>query len=265
VYWTEAEKVRSILKLSEPLSYALCFDVAVQNGNKAQLAKTTSEAFTKGMSEVEKRVKFGEGIVNAAKAAFQADVRSRKVLTLGQGSGVVHGGQYRLENWGFGASESVESNDAPGPGSPPAGNATFKEFFASKLPGITAFSANEFLVKGSKHASNHLNTDPPEVLWKNIIPTVKVLLELKKRLNQAAITLNSAYRSPAYNASIGGANNSEHKKFSAVDLVAHDGRGPSHWAHELHQMRNEGLFRGGIGVYSSFIHVDTRGYNADWG
>jgi len=30
------------------------------------------------------------------------------------------------------------------------------------------------------------------------------------------------------------------------------------------KMRTEGLFKGGVGSYSSFTHVDTRGQNADW-
>ena len=32
----------------------------------------------------------------------------------------------------------------------------------------------------------------------------------------------------------------------------------------LQQMRSSGLFSGGIGKYTSFVHVDTRGHNADW-
>ena len=30
------------------------------------------------------------------------------------------------------------------------------------------------------------------------------------------------------------------------------------------QLRREGFFRGGIGLYSTFIHLDTRGYAATW-
>jgi hypothetical protein len=32
----------------------------------------------------------------------------------------------------------------------------------------------------------------------------------------------------------------------------------------LREMRDEGLFRGGIGRYPTFTHVDVRGKNADW-
>ena len=29
-------------------------------------------------------------------------------------------------------------------------------------------------------------------------------------------------------------------------------------------MRSAGLFKGGVGRYGSFTHIDTRGSNADW-
>lgn len=265
VYWGFAEKMRAILRLSELLSHALCFDVAVQNGNKQALATATAATFTPAIGEPERRTRFGEAIANAALPEFRNDVRQRKVRTLGEGAGTVHGEQYRLANWGFAADESAEANDAPGAGPAPLGNAGFSVFFNQRFPGLTAFSANEFLVKGAKHASNHLNTDPPQVLWPNIAETVKVLVALKARLGNPAITLNSVYRNRAYNASVGGAHDSQHMKFTAADFVAHDGQSPSHWAHVLHQMRDQGIFSGGIGLYSGFVHVDTRGYNANWG
>ena len=30
-------------------------------------------------------------------------------------------------------------------------------------------------------------------------------------------------------------------------------------------MRSEGIFKGGIGRHKTFIHLDVRGSNADWG
>jgi hypothetical protein len=29
-------------------------------------------------------------------------------------------------------------------------------------------------------------------------------------------------------------------------------------------MRKEGVFKGGVGRYPGFTHIDTRGSNADW-
>ena len=32
----------------------------------------------------------------------------------------------------------------------------------------------------------------------------------------------------------------------------------------IRDLRNRGLFRGGVGGYSGFTHIDTRGQNVDW-
>ena len=53
--------------------------------------------------------------------------------------------------------------------------------------GLRHFSADEFLAKGGSHsnpdsAAFGLNTDPPQNLWPNILPTARVLDELRERL-----------------------------------------------------------------------------------
>jgi hypothetical protein len=51
----------------------------------------------------------------------------------------------------------------------------------------------------------------------------------------------------------------------AVDFSAADGRGSEHWSGTLIAMRDqENFFSGGIGIYNTFVHVDTRGRPADW-
>lgn len=135
--------------------------------------------------------------------------------------------------------------------------------------GLKNFKPYEFLVKGNSNANPgsaafDLNTDPPAGLWNNIVPTARVLDELRNRL-QRPITLLSVYRSPAYNKAIGGAAQSQHTQFRAVDFVVQGSPvGPLQWASALRDMRSAGLFKGGIGTYASFVHVDTRGSNADW-
>ena len=32
----------------------------------------------------------------------------------------------------------------------------------------------------------------------------------------------------------------------------------------MEKIRSDGVFRGGIGTYNTFVHVDTRGENANW-
>jgi uncharacterized protein YcbK (DUF882 family) len=60
----------------------------------------------------------------------------------------------------------------------------------------------------------------------------------------------------------GAASRSYHVKNQALDLVF---GGSNRKAWEVaRRLRNERFFRGGIGLYPTFIHVDTRGYDANW-
>ena len=142
----------------------------------------------------------------------------------------------------------------------------FKNFFDSQ--GINNFRAEEFLTLGGQHYSGPCkgkNSYPPEDLWKNIIPTARILDTLRDKL-KAPINLTSVYRSAAYNACIPGtAGGSVHRQFKAADFKCADGNGPVYWAKTLKRMRDQGLFLGGIGVYQTFVHIDTRGYNANFG
>jgi len=257
--------MRATMKLAEPLSHALCFDVSVQNGpgRGNTVARAAANAFIAGETERDKREQYAERIVAAiAGSGFAGDVKSRKVDTLVDGSGKVHGDLFHLVDWGLASNDATESDPPVVTG--PSNNADFNMFFAAKFPGLTAFSAADFLVKGGHNAANHLNTDPPKALWPNIVELVGVLVKLKSRLGNPSITFNSVYRSPAYNASVGGANASQHMQFKAADIVVHNGDGPQDWASEVLRMRGEGIFKGGVGIYGSFVHVDTRGHNADW-
>lgn len=139
----------------------------------------------------------------------------------------------------------------------------FRLWFDKSLPEIKHFSADEFLFKGEAHKQNGLNTDPPPELWPNLIPLARVLEALRVRLGKP-ITLNSIYRSPAYNKAISGAGSSLHMQFKAADFVVHGLGGPADWAETLRAMRAGGLFRGGIGTYDTFVHVDVRGTNVDF-
>ena len=144
-----------------------------------------------------------------------------------------------------------------------------KEFeaFVNKHVKLRFFSPRELLFKGASHykrgsRSFGLNTDPPRELWESILPTIKILDEFRGKLD-APVRILSAYRSPEYNRSIDGALRSQHTAFAAIDFTSPRGT-PKMWAQELKEMRHEGDFSGGIGIYSNFVHVDTRGWNADW-
>ena len=126
--------------------------------------------------------------------------------------------------------------------------------------GVKHFSAREFFYRGASDEKLNLNTDPPAALWPNMERTAKVLDEARKRLG-ASIRITSAYRSPAYNKRIGGVSNSTHVRFNATDLVTAQ---PASLYLVLLDLRREGMFKGGLGLYRSFVHLDTRGVNATW-
>lgn len=140
----------------------------------------------------------------------------------------------------------------------------FRDFMAQQS--LKHFRAEEFLELGAAHsgggAGHGLNTAPPESKWTNIVPTAKVLDMLRERLD-APIRITSAYRSPDYNEAIGGAAESWHVEFRACDFIVEGVPAPMA-AKALRKLRDEGHFRGGIGQYDSFTHVDTRGTNVDW-
>lgn len=144
---------------------------------------------------------------------------------------------------------------------------TFAGYLRKHAPEVTSFSAAEILTKGGAHgtkgaAGYGLNTDPPPELWPNVIPLAKILQKLRDRVG-APIRLTNVYRAPAYNAAIGGAQNSQHMQFKAADITI--GRGtPPDWAATLKAMRDAGEFVGGVGLYNTFVHVDVRGTVADW-
>lgn len=125
--------------------------------------------------------------------------------------------------------------------------------------GVRYFTADEVFFRGARDARLQLNTDPPRGLWPSLLAVVKVADEARHRLGKP-LKINSAYRSPAYNRAISGASRSFHTKGAALDLSG----SPATLHRILTEMRREGLFRGGIGRYKTFVHVDARGSNADW-
>jgi hypothetical protein len=125
--------------------------------------------------------------------------------------------------------------------------------------GVKYFTADEVFYRGARDARLQLNTDPPRGLWPSLLAVVKVADEARRRLGKP-LRISSAYRSPAYNKAIGGASASIHMRGGALDLSG----SPVTLHRILTEMRSEGLFRGGIGKYKTFVHVDVRGKNVDW-
>ena len=86
------------------------------------------------------------------------------------------------------------------------------------------------------------------------------LLEAIRAAAGGAVTINSAYRSPAHNAAVGGVSNSQHVYGRAADIVV-EGASPLLVGQIAEYYLDR---RGGIGVYQTFTHVDTRAIRSRW-
>ena len=120
------------------------------------------------------------------------------------------------------------------------------------------FKAAEF----THYFARPLNDVPPKALWKNIVPTLRLVDDLRDHVKSPIVILSS-YRSVAYNKKVGGEKKSYHMSFRALDIAAAE-VSPRKLRQLLVKWRDAGKFSGGIGLYPTFVHVDTRGYNADW-
>ncbi len=135
--------------------------------------------------------------------------------------------------------------------------------YINKKVGLKYVSIPNFIqshFKSRRSVSNHI---PPTYLWRNIVDNLAVIDKLAEDLNCKPVII-SAYRDPAYNRTCFGASSkSYHLHNQAVDVKF---PGHSTWkvASYAKKLRRNGWFKGGIGIYSSFVHIDTRGYDANW-
>ena len=125
------------------------------------------------------------------------------------------------------------------------------------------FHPEEVTLQGKRWRGNQRNSLPPENKWEAIVPTLWIA-DLARRQLEFRLTITSAYRSPDYNKAVGGAVRSQHLANTALDLIPSKGRVEQLYD-QLIAMRKGGAFKGGVGIYDSFVHVDTRGKNATWG
>ena len=139
---------------------------------------------------------------------------------------------------------------------------TFIEWFAAQK--FRHFGASEFTSYFARERNGVKNSPPPRKLWKHIVPTLRIVDDLRDSFGKPCRIL-SYYRSPDYNRAVGGAPLSQHKEFTALD-IAFDGISPQRVYDRLIEWRKAGKFTGGLGIYpsSGFVHIDTRARNASW-
>ena len=156
------------------------------------------------------------------------------------------------------------------------------------------FQSDEFLVSTERSG----NAIPPPALWPNLGATALILDEVRKHFGRALV-ITSCYRAADFNLRAGGTTRSNHQAFTAADFgVA--GAAPADIAELLRSWRGrwfaapsrfervqlpipgakpvpfaellwrqgaageEFQFAGGIGKYTRFTHLDTRGLNNSW-
>ena len=139
---------------------------------------------------------------------------------------------------------------------------TFSDWFAGQK--IRHFGAGEFTSYFARERNGVKNSPPPKRLWGNIVPTLRIVDDLRASFDKPCRILSS-YRSPNYNRAVGGAPLSQHLEFKALD-IAFDSISPQRVYDRLIEWRKAGKFTGGLGIYlsSGFVHIDTRGPNATW-
>jgi len=106
------------------------------------------------------------------------------------------------------------------------------------------------------------NQIPPRQWWRRMGYTLRVVERVALEMNEPVTEIVSAYRSPSYNARCGGRRGSWHQANLALDvrLVSR----PSRVTAVTRSLRDQGLFKGGVGSYRNFTHIDARGQNINW-
>lgn len=78
------------------------------------------------------------------------------------------------------------------------------------------------------------------------------------------IHLNCGYRTPAWNAHVGGVPNSQHLIAKAADITVKS-KTPAQLHAIIEQLiEDEKMKQGGLGLYPGFVHYDIRGTKARW-
>jgi len=98
----------------------------------------------------------------------------------------------------------------------------------------------------------------------SIEPALIIVLEDLRSVFGARIIINSGIRCEEYNTLIGGARSSRHLPvFADAADIQVEGVSPKKVFEYLDNTGYRNLL--GLGLYASWVHVDTRGYRSRWG
>lgn len=127
---------------------------------------------------------------------------------------------------------------------------------------LRTIKTQEVIAVHARQRGGVWNELPPRKWWRRMGYTLRVVERIALEMNEPVTDIVSAYRSPAYNARCGGRRGSWHQANAALDvrLVS----SPSRVTAVSRKLRDDGLFRGGVGSYRNFTHIDARGQNVNW-
>ena len=111
------------------------------------------------------------------------------------------------------------------------------------------------------------NADGQYIKWlphvdSRVKPEVVTKLEAVSQAVGYQLQVTSGYRSPEYNASVGGAKSSQHMQGNATDIIQ-SGLTEQQRKDFIQAAITAGFT--GIGVYNTFTHIDIRGTKVCWG
>ncbi|MBS0124994.1 glycoside hydrolase family protein [Thetidibacter halocola] len=158
------------------------------------------------------------------------------------------------------AAHEVETGERPDIGLPAH---AMSGPIAAHCPVNTATTASSAHFTLAEFASRDGAATPTGTIG-NIQVVMNQLEILRAELGGKAITIVSGYRSPAHNSAVGGATRSQHLCGRAADIRVED-HTPQQVHAKIEELIGSGrMQQGGLGLYSSFVHYDTRGTRARW-
>lgn len=151
-------------------------------------------------------------------------------------------------------------------------NADWTRSQGSLLPDYTRYiwslklktiSPKQVIEAHAKSKGSVWNSLPPKQWWTRMGYTLRVADRIAMEMGVEEVQVVSAYRSRAYNARCAGAKRgSWHQANVAIDVKFP--KRASQVTATARNLRDRGLFKGGVGGYGSFTHIDTRGENVNW-
>ncbi len=124
-------------------------------------------------------------------------------------------------------------------------------------------SVAQIIEAHAKSKGSVWNILPPKVWWVRMGYTFRVADRIAMEMGVHQVEIVSAYRCPAYNSHCEGAKyGSWHQANVVVDVKFPISA--SQVTKTARELRDLGLFRGGVGGYSDFTHIDSRSQNVNW-